>query len=122
MKNPKKTDKKKTGKKKDSRFARVQNRDDDRGEAASNDAAHDGIRRLNRIVGQIEGIKRMLEEERQPAEMLTQAKAVHSALRAFELRLLQEHLYDAVEDALRTEKRKSREQKITDMVELFRPV
>lgn len=122
MKNQKKTDKKKTGKKNDARFARVQNRDEDRDETASNDAARDGIQRLNRIVGQIEGIKRMLEGKRQPAEILTQAKAVHSALRAFELRLLQEHLYDAVEDALRTEKRKNREQKITDMVELFRPV
>lgn len=49
-------------------------------------------RRLARIRGQVEGIGRMVEEERYCPDILQQCAAVHSALRAAEKRLLENHL------------------------------
>ena len=52
----------------------------------------DILRRLARLRGQIEGIGRMVEEERYCPEILQQAAAVHSALRGAEKLLLTNHL------------------------------
>ena len=52
----------------------------------------DLLKRLARIRGQIEGIQRMVEEERYCPEILQQAAAVHSALRGAEKLLLTNHL------------------------------
>ena len=42
------------------------------------------IKRLNRIVGQIEGIKKMIEDKRYCQDILTQTKAASSALKSLE--------------------------------------
>ena len=52
----------------------------------------DLLRRLARIRGQIEGIQRMVDEERYCPDILQQSAAVHSALRAAEKLLLANHL------------------------------
>ncbi|MBU4315448.1 metal-sensitive transcriptional regulator [Patescibacteria group bacterium] len=39
--------------------------------------------RINNIVGQLEGIKKMVDEDKDCFEVLTQIKAVRSALRSF---------------------------------------
>lgn len=52
----------------------------------------DVARRLARIRGQVEGIARMVEEERYCPDILQQFAAVHSALRSAEKRLLASHL------------------------------
>ena len=49
-------------------------------------------RRLARIRGQVEGIGRMVEEERYCPDILQQFAAVHSALRSAEKELLANHL------------------------------
>jgi len=49
-------------------------------------------RRLARIRGQVEGIARMVDEERYCPEILQQFAAVHSALRSAEKELLTNHL------------------------------
>lgn len=49
-------------------------------------------RRLARIGGQVEGIRRMVEEERYCPDILQQFAAVHAALRAAEKTLLANHL------------------------------
>lgn len=48
--------------------------------------------RLNRIEGQVRGIKKMVEEEKYCVDIITQAQAVKSALGAFEAVMLQNHL------------------------------
>ncbi len=52
----------------------------------------DLTRRLARIRGQVEGISRMVEEERYCPDILQQFAAVHSALRSAEKELLANHL------------------------------
>ncbi len=48
--------------------------------------------RLARIRGQVEGLQRMVEDERYCPDILQQFAAVHSALRAAEKMLLANHL------------------------------
>lgn len=52
--------------------------------------------RLNRIVGQLNGIGRMLDENRYCGEILTQVAAVESALQSFGYLILQEHMETCV--------------------------
>lgn len=48
--------------------------------------------RLNRMTGQLNGIGRMLDENRYCGDILTQIAAVESALQAFGHLILQEHM------------------------------
>lgn len=48
--------------------------------------------RLNRIEGQVRGIKRMVENEKYCVDIITQAQAIKSAVGAFEALMLQNHL------------------------------
>ena len=56
------------------------------------DTKTDLTRRLARIRGQVEGIARMVTEERYCPDILQQFTAVHSALRSAERELLANHL------------------------------
>jgi DNA-binding FrmR family transcriptional regulator len=52
----------------------------------------DLLRRLARIRGQVEGIGRMVEDERYCPDIMQQFAAVHSAMRSAEKQLLANHL------------------------------
>lgn len=52
----------------------------------------DLLQRLARIRGQVEGLHRMVEEERYCPDILQQTAAVHRALRSAERTLLANHL------------------------------
>ena len=88
------------------------------------DTAHldfsDEIKRLNRITGQIEGISKMLGEKRKLQEVLIQCKAIHSALRSIENRILRSHLELALDEIVKLDKKKTREEKIAGIEELFK--
>ena len=56
----------------------------------------DLLNRLNRIEGQIRGIKGMVEEDRYCVDVLTQVSAVQSALHAFSKNLLSNHIKTCV--------------------------
>ncbi|MBR6376657.1 MAG: metal-sensing transcriptional repressor [Oscillospiraceae bacterium] len=59
------------------------------------------IHRLNRIEGQIRGIRGMVENELYCNDILIQCSAVNAALRAFERELLASHVRSCVADELR---------------------
>lgn len=56
----------------------------------------DLITRLNRIEGQIRGIKNMLEDERYCVDILNQVSAASAALDAFCEKLLENHIKSCV--------------------------
>lgn len=56
----------------------------------------DLMNRLNRIEGQIRGIKNMVEEERYCVDILTQVSAVQAALNSFNKMLLSDHIKSCV--------------------------
>ena len=59
----------------------------------------DFTRRLRRIEGQARGLQRMVEEDKQCIDILTQVSAITSALQALALGLLDEHLQHCIADA-----------------------
>lgn len=52
--------------------------------------------RLNRIIGQLGGIKNMLDDNRYCGDVLTQVAAVESALQSFGYTILQNHMETCV--------------------------
>ena len=56
----------------------------------------DLLTRLNRIEGQVRGIKNMIEEERYCVDFLTQVSAVQAALNSFSKTLLASHIKTCV--------------------------
>lgn len=54
------------------------------------------MNRLNRIEGQVRGVKNMLEEERYCVDILTQVAAIQAALNAFNKELLSSHIHTCV--------------------------
>ncbi len=67
----------------------------------------DLIHRLNRVEGQIRGIRSMVEEERYCVDILTQVQAVSSALNAFSKTLLSNHIKTCVVEDIRDGKEDS---------------
>lgn len=75
---------------------------------------------LNRISGQIEGIKRMIEENRYCGDILIQLRAARSALRNVELQILDRHLSMCVTEAFVSNDQEAKMQKINEIRELFK--
>ena len=61
----------------------------------------DLIRRLNRIEGQVRGVKGMVERECYCVDILTQVSAIQAALDAFNRTLLSNHIRTCVAEDLR---------------------
>lgn len=79
-------------------------------------------KKLNRIIGQVEGVRKMLEEQRRLDDVLIQCKAIHSALKSVESRLIKAHLEVALDEIVKIEKKKNRAQKVAELEDLYRRV
>jgi DNA-binding FrmR family transcriptional regulator len=77
------------------------------------------ILRLSRIRGQIDGIERMIKDDRYCPDIMNQIRSAASALRSIEGQLMQRHLKDCVADALRSKRGKERDKKIRELMDLF---
>lgn len=60
------------------------------------------ITRLNKIEGQVRGIKNMVESDRYCVDILTQVSAVQSALNSFNKILLSQHIKTCVVDDIKS--------------------
>ncbi len=60
----------------------------------------DYAKRLNRIEGQVRGIRRMIDEDNYCIDVLTQVSAVTKALQAVAVGLLDEHVRHCVKNAV----------------------
>lgn len=72
--------------------------------------------RLNRIIGQMNGISRMLDENRYCGDILTQVAAVESALQSFGHVILKEHMETCVVEEIQ----KGNTEVIAEAVELIK--
>lgn len=81
---------------------------------------HEQISHLNRIGGQIEGIKKMIEERRYCPEILTQLRAIRSAIKSIELRILNTHLSSCVTEVCCSQDRTEQRKKIEEIQELIK--
>lgn len=58
--------------------------------------------RINRIVGQLNGIQKMLDENRYCGDILTQIAAAESALQSVGYKILDEHMQTCVTEQIRS--------------------
>lgn len=77
----------------------------------------DLITRLNRIEGQIRGIKAMVQDERYCTDILVQVSAVQSALNGFTTRLLSSHIKTCVVQDIKNGKE---EEAVTELCETIK--
>ena len=78
------------------------------------------INRLNRIEGQIRGIKRMVEDNAYCTDIITQAAAVSSALNAFNRELLSNHIRTCVENDIKEGKYETVDDLISTLQKLLK--
>ncbi len=78
------------------------------------------IKNLNRIAGQIEGIRKMIEDGRYCVDILTQLRAARSAIRTLEAGILETHLQHCVADAMIDGNRKRATEKIQELKDVFK--
>ncbi len=76
------------------------------------------LNRLNRVMGQLQGVKRMIEERRYCPEILTQVRAANAALRGVGTLMLGTHLRHCVAQALPAQDSDLAEVKIEELVSL----
>lgn len=82
---------------------------------------HDGeLPRLNRVAGQVEGIKNMITAQRYCPDIITQLRAVRAALKTIEASMLERHLSQCVKDAMQHGNAAEQAQKIAELVAMFK--
>ena len=74
------------------------------------------VTRLNRIDGQILGIKKMIEENRYCPDVLMQVSAVQASLNSFNKELLATHIKTCVVDDIR----EGKEEAVDELCELLK--
>ena len=65
------------------------------------------INRLNRIEGQVRGVKKMVEDERYCVDIITQVAAIRAALDSFNRQLLEAHIHTCVVEDIKNDKAES---------------
>ena len=76
--------------------------------------------RINRIVGQMNGVKKMIEEQRYCPEILTQLRAIRSAIKGLEASILERHLSHCVAEGLSGKDPKDIQERIEELKDLFK--
>lgn len=76
--------------------------------------------RINRIEGQVKGIKKMIEEEKYCVDVLTQIKAIRSALKSIELIILEGHAEHCLMNAIDSGSKKQTKEKVHEIMEIIK--
>lgn len=78
------------------------------------------IKRINRIEGQVRGIKKMVEDGKYCVDILTQVKAARSALKSLEINILEAHANHCLIKAMESGSKKDVKDKIDEIMELLK--
>ncbi|MGK0367722.1 MAG: DNA-binding FrmR family transcriptional regulator [Thermoproteota archaeon] len=78
------------------------------------------IKRINRIEGQIRGIKNMVQEGQYCVDILTQVKAARSALKSLELNILESHANHCLINAMKSGSESESKEKINEIMLLLK--
>ncbi len=84
---------------------------------------HDHINdlpRLKRIIGQLEGVERMIRERRYCPEILQQLRAANSAVKALELEILKGHIGSCIKTSARDDEDATFNKKLNEILNLIR--
>lgn len=87
--------------------------------AIQNEPKEDVLRRLNRIEGQVKGLKRLVEADTYCVDVITQISSIHEALRGVGKIMMRNHLQHCVTDALRDGDDQKAEKTYQEMMDLI---
>ncbi len=74
--------------------------------------------RMNKVVGQLQGIQKMVEEDRYCVDILIQLSSAVGALSRIEDLVMRQHLEHCVAEAMASGKEKEKEKKIDEVMEV----
>lgn len=80
---------------------------------------HDELTRLKRIEGQIRGAQKMIAEGRYCVDILTTLQAAVGAIQKVEDEILKRHLDSCVTNAVKSNSKRARERKMTEVLKLI---
>ena len=78
------------------------------------------LTRIARIAGQVQGVRRMVEERKYCIDIITQIQAARSALRAVELQILEKHMNHCVSDAFESGSPAEAGQKMEELLRVMK--
>ena len=77
------------------------------------------ITRINRILGSLEGVKKMIEDDRYCKDVLIQLSAIDSSIKSLSSILLEYHLKHCIKDAIQSEDSDNGIEEIIDLFKRF---
>ena len=77
------------------------------------------LKRLNRLEGQVRGVKRMVEEDRYCVDILTQTAAIRAALKGVEKLVIDNHAHHCIEEAVASGNADEQRTKFVELIELL---
>jgi len=83
------------------------------------DKATAKVNRLNRIAGQVQGVAKMIENDRYCIDILHQIQAIKSALAKVESQILKDHAACCVAEAIASGDAEQQRTKFEELVELM---
>lgn len=83
------------------------------------DKADAKVNRLNRIAGQVQGVAKMIENDRYCIDILQQIQAIKSALAKVESQVLKDHAACCVAEAIASGDVEQQRTKFEELVELM---
>lgn len=78
------------------------------------------IPRLRKIVGQLAGTEKMINEGRPCVEIMQQVRAAHSAMKSLEIAILKRHLNACIMNSARSESKDAFNQRLKDLLGLIK--
>jgi DNA-binding FrmR family transcriptional regulator len=78
------------------------------------------LSKLNRISGQIDGVKKMIAEHRYCPDIIIQLRAIRAAIKAVEANVLENHLKSCVAESLASGNAKDAQKKIDELKDIFK--
>lgn len=77
------------------------------------------VKKLNRIAGQINGLSKMIDEDRYCVDILMQVSSIHEALRGFGKTIMKSHLQTCVTSALSSKDERDKEDTYKELMDVI---
>lgn len=77
------------------------------------------LNRLRRVEGQVRGIHKMVEEQRDPQDIIIQLAAIQSALNKVGMNLLEKHTKQSITNAMKSGNPEKASKELTELMERF---
>lgn len=78
------------------------------------------VAKINRAVGQLEAVKRMIDEGKYCVDIMSQLRAARNAIKTIELGVLETHMNACVTDACCSKDEKLKSEKINEIMQLLK--